>query len=92
MISKSTSQQTKRLKPNAEAPGKYKTEICRNWQNGHCAFGLKCTFAHGASELRVRKRGKSKAPVLMPYTESLLSCVERRAVRRLPVFEALTNR
>lgn len=31
---------------------KYKTEICRNWTQGCCEFGDKCTFAHGYDELR----------------------------------------
>lgn len=31
---------------------KYKTELCRNWEEGHCEYGDKCTFAHGSTELR----------------------------------------
>ena len=31
---------------------KFKTEICRNYQNGHCEYGSKCAFAHGEKELR----------------------------------------
>jgi len=31
---------------------KYKTELCRNWEEGHCEYGEKCTFAHGSYELR----------------------------------------
>ncbi|CAG9316774.1 unnamed protein product [Blepharisma stoltei] len=31
---------------------KYKTEICRNWENGICEFGDQCAFAHGIHELR----------------------------------------
>lgn len=31
---------------------KYKTEICKNWQNGICKFGANCIFAHGKRELR----------------------------------------
>ena len=31
----------------------FKTEICKYWeQKGHCHFGEKCAFAHGAHELR----------------------------------------
>ena len=26
----------------------YKTRICKNWQQGNCQYGAKCTFAHGA--------------------------------------------
>jgi len=31
---------------------KYKTEVCRNWENGFCEFGDRCAFAHGYDELR----------------------------------------
>ncbi|CAG9310347.1 unnamed protein product [Blepharisma stoltei] len=31
---------------------KYKTEMCKNWEAGHCEFGEKCAFAHGDTELR----------------------------------------
>lgn len=31
---------------------KFKTELCRNWEDGICPFSEKCTFAHGDSELR----------------------------------------
>ena len=31
---------------------KYKTEVCRNWENGFCEFGDRCAFAHGYEELR----------------------------------------
>ncbi|KAI8079619.1 uncharacterized protein B0P05DRAFT_447881, partial [Gilbertella persicaria] len=31
----------------------YKTELCRNWEEtGHCRYGLKCQYAHGAADLR----------------------------------------
>ncbi|OMJ81003.1 hypothetical protein SteCoe_18616 [Stentor coeruleus] len=41
-------------KPKRETDfkAKYKTEICRNWSQGICEFGNKCTFAHGENELR----------------------------------------
>jgi len=33
--------------------GRYKTELCRSYaEMGHCRYGLKCQFAHGADELR----------------------------------------
>ena len=32
--------------------GKYKTEICRKWENGACEYKEKCNFAHGEHELR----------------------------------------
>ena len=31
---------------------RYKIELCRNWVNGFCEFGNKCTFAHGGNELK----------------------------------------
>ncbi|KAL8204429.1 hypothetical protein R6Q57_010052 [Mikania cordata] len=31
---------------------KIKTKMCENFAKGHCTFGDKCHFAHGASELR----------------------------------------
>lgn len=33
---------------------KYKTELCRGWEKGECAFGAQCAFAHGPWELRER--------------------------------------
>ncbi|KAI8645070.1 hypothetical protein BD408DRAFT_412197 [Parasitella parasitica] len=31
----------------------YKTELCRNWEeSGHCRYGNKCQYAHGAADLR----------------------------------------
>lgn len=33
---------------------KYKTELCRGWEKGECAFGSSCAFAHGPWELRER--------------------------------------
>ena len=41
-------------KPGTDASNKFKTEICRNWTQGICEFGTKCTFAHGQHELRLR--------------------------------------
>ena len=38
-------------------PALYKTVICRNWRTGDCRYGVRCAFAHGATELRqVRPR------------------------------------
>lgn len=34
---------------------KFKTELCKNWQNGDCKFGTKCMFAHGLKELTEKK-------------------------------------
>jgi len=40
---------------SANKPGSwmsnYKTKICKNWQQGSCAYDAKCTFAHGEAEL-----------------------------------------
>ncbi|KAL0435474.1 UNVERIFIED_CONTAM: Zinc finger CCCH domain-containing protein 44 [Sesamum radiatum] len=41
--------------PASSAPGKgkyYKTKLCNNFAKGHCNFGNRCAFAHGAEELR----------------------------------------
>ena len=37
-------------RPDTQA--KYKTELCRNLENGFCEFGDKCFFAHCIEELR----------------------------------------
>lgn len=37
-----------------ETLNKYKTEMCRNWEQGFCAFGNSCSFAHGENELRLK--------------------------------------
>lgn len=37
---------------DSEAQSKYRTELCRNWVQGHCAFGSKCLFAHGIDKIR----------------------------------------
>jgi hypothetical protein len=34
----------------------YKTELCRSNEQGHCAYGEKCQFAHGIEELRTAHR------------------------------------
>ncbi|CAJ1032350.1 putative Zinc finger C-x8-C-x5-C-x3-H type (and similar) [Leishmania utingensis] len=47
-------------------PTKYKTTICRNWeQTGTCNF-RGCTFAHGVEELRAPLRPDGHTPVLRP--------------------------
>ena len=35
--------------------GKFKTELCRKWENGNCEFKDRCMFAHGHHELRSKK-------------------------------------
>ena len=34
---------------------KYKTEICRNWENGYCPHEDRCSFAHGRGELKTKE-------------------------------------
>ncbi|KAL7400477.1 hypothetical protein ABVT39_012815 [Epinephelus coioides] len=39
--------------PPVVAPNRYKTELCRGFQEtGSCKYGSKCQFAHGEAELR----------------------------------------
>lgn len=59
---------------------KYKTELCKNWESGHCRFGAACTFAHGEFELR-QKPPTNKRLKLKRRTE------ENK--KRLPVFEEI---
>jgi hypothetical protein len=86
-------------------PGKYKTELCRNWQHGHCVFGNKCIFAHGTAELRTRKVGKLRMKHgeersryrIMSYEGSgdrskILPAPRSELSHRLPVFIELTSR
>ncbi|CAD2217905.1 zinc finger-domain protein [Angomonas deanei] len=50
-------------------PTKYKTSICRNWeQTGTCMF-RSCTFAHGAEELRL-PRAEHVSPVIHSTTST----------------------
>jgi len=39
---------------------KYKTEICRNWQEGNCPFGESCVYAHGIEELRCKSNCRAR--------------------------------
>ena len=44
---------TAAAQPEAKDEGpRYKTTICRNWQQGYCKGGDQCGFAHGDEELR----------------------------------------
>ncbi len=48
---------------------KYKTVLCdRYMRRGHCEYGKKCQFAHGAAELRVRQ----SYPPMIRLREELL--------------------
>lgn len=60
IINESDNESTKNSK-KSEANGEnekkqkslYKTELCRNWEEtNHCRYGMKCQYAHGASDLR----------------------------------------
>ena len=37
---------------------KYKSEICKYWENGQCPYAQKCIFAHGVEELRKLRKHK----------------------------------
>ena len=37
----------------------HKTRICSHWQRGACAFGSRCTFAHGNAELQASARSSA---------------------------------
>ena len=54
-------------KENFASPlkSRYKVALCRNWVEGTCEFGNKCTFAHGEVEL---KRSVSPLSVEKPTT------------------------
>ncbi|KAI8087185.1 WD40-repeat-containing domain protein [Thamnidium elegans] len=47
----------------------YKTESCRNWTElGHCRYGKKCRYAHGANELRnVPRHTRYKTQICRAY-------------------------
>ena len=45
------------LVKNGTKKSKYKTELCRSWEErGTCEYGKDCLFAHGVSELRQMER------------------------------------
>lgn len=55
--------------PRGTDPTKYKTTMCRNWeQNGSCSF-RGCAFAHGMDDLRPPARGGSSSGI-SPILES----------------------
>jgi hypothetical protein len=44
---------TRELQCAYKDPRKFKTALCRHYQAcGHCSYGVQCSFAHGAHELR----------------------------------------
>ncbi|CAG9322849.1 unnamed protein product [Blepharisma stoltei] len=69
---------------------KYKTEMCKNWINGHCQFGDNCAFAHGKEELREKTLSKKEcthfAEGFCVYGDRCLFKHIVSSKRRLPVF------
>ena len=58
-------------------PIKYKTEICRNWENeGFCRFGTECIFAHGSQDLNRKLAVPSnyKTKICKQFTEYPFYC------------------
>ena len=55
-------------RPAKESKQKYKTELCRNWDQGFCEFGDRCAFAHGTQELRAKPAGE-KQPLCKQFCE-----------------------
>ena len=41
----------------------YKSVLCKNFTNGKCKYGKRCTFAHGKDDLKKKRRSSSKATV-----------------------------
>lgn len=47
---------------NSVRPSNYKTRLCMKWQQqGECAFGARCNFAHGAEEMRSHHQNNEAA-------------------------------
>lgn len=49
----------------------YKTRICKNWQQGTCQYGNKCTFAHGIPTSQTKSNlnfsaSRNRFPVARP--------------------------
>ena len=80
---------------------KYKTEMCRNWENGECHYGSNCVYAHGRDELKEKS--------LIPLNYKTKRCNQffnlgyctfghrcrflhyEERPKRLPIFEKLSN-
>jgi len=45
---------------------RFKTEICVNFEQGNCAFGDRCCFAHGESDMNERPVGRPTLYKTMP--------------------------
>ena len=91
MIS-SQSNNTKKLH-SPDYKEKFKTELCRNWLNGHCSFDNKCVFAHGKEELR-EKTMFSIEEITISETKESENSLSPHAnnKKRLPVFVELSSR
>ena len=46
--------QSNRMPPASDFKSKFKTEMCRNWENGFCPHESRCAFAHGKGELKTK--------------------------------------
>ncbi|OMJ64994.1 hypothetical protein SteCoe_40036 [Stentor coeruleus] len=71
---------------------KYKTELCRNWQNGFCSFNGKCVFAHGKEELREKNLATSDEKSIQASDLAHKSPSPLATKKRLPVFVELSKR
>jgi hypothetical protein len=80
---------------------KYKTELCRNWEAGHCEYDDLCTFAHGSHELREKTVTKKayKSKPCKAFNElgfcmygSRCQFIHSNNRRRLPTFVELTTK
>ena len=97
--------QSTKLRALTDYKLKYKTELCRMFENGACEFGSKCTFAHGLDELQTRKTtAKNYKTKKCTKFHSLGFCPYGRRCQfihlttaasprksRLPIFQAIEN-
>ena len=98
-----------RIRGNQRIPDyrlKYKTELCRNWENGNCAYGGSCAFAHGLGELRRKtdktlfsKENQTETPLIVTENREIqreahpnVEIGGKQAVRRLAIFIDLESR
>lgn len=56
----------------AKNPKLYKTELCRSWaDSGHCNYGERCQYAHGAQEKRpVPRHPKYKTEMCQSFHQN----------------------
>jgi hypothetical protein len=87
-------------RPTKDSEEKYKTELCRNWEIGHCEFGDKCVFAHGQEELRSKNYASNYRTKPCKQFYSLGYCLygarclfsHHKTSTRLPIFIAIELR